>query len=173
MEHTFDTLIIIAEITTAFVAFAAIVASIRVTLGKKLTAFQNLLVHFFIESGMLAVSIALMPLVLWGFWQNEVQVATYTMIYNLAAVGLYMFFYIRKRIRIKAPTPLTSLLVISGWFVWLLILILSLSGQFWQPSFAIIAAGCLWNLCGSVLIFATFLGTFFEDAPAKTVKGKK
>ena len=67
MEQNFSTLTILAEVTTAFVAFSAIVASLRVTLGEKLTEFQKLLIHFFTESGMLAVSIALLPLVLWGF----------------------------------------------------------------------------------------------------------
>ena len=68
MEHEFNTLTILAEITIAFVTFSAIVASLRVTLGKMLTPFQSLLVHFFTESGMLNVSVALLPLVLWGFW---------------------------------------------------------------------------------------------------------
>ena len=37
MEHEFNTLVILAEITIAFVAFAAIVASLNVTVGNKLT----------------------------------------------------------------------------------------------------------------------------------------
>ena len=61
LERELATLTILAEVTIAFVAFSAIVASLRVTLGKKLTKFQNLLVHFFTESGMLAVSAALLP----------------------------------------------------------------------------------------------------------------
>ena len=62
MEENFNTLTLLAEVTTAFVAFSAIAGSLRVTLGEKLTEFQNLLIHLFTESGMLVVSIALLPL---------------------------------------------------------------------------------------------------------------
>ena len=37
MEYDFGTLNILAEVTTAFVAFAVIVASIRLTIGQELT----------------------------------------------------------------------------------------------------------------------------------------
>ncbi len=92
MEHDFSTLTILAEVTIAFVAFSAIVASLRVTLGKKLTPFQNLLVHFFTESGMLSVSAALLPLVLRGFWQDELTVARYTIVYILVTSAAYLSF---------------------------------------------------------------------------------
>ncbi len=65
MEYDFSTLNILAEVTTAFVAFAVIVASIRLTIGGELTPFQKLLVHYFTESGLLNVSCCLLPGVLW------------------------------------------------------------------------------------------------------------
>ena len=67
MEYNFSTLIVLAEVPTAFVEFSAIIASIRVTFTEALTKFQNLLVHFFTESGMLGVSVCLLPMVLWQF----------------------------------------------------------------------------------------------------------
>ncbi len=162
MERDLATLTILAEVTIGFVAFSAIVASLRVTLGKKLTALQNLLVHFFTESGMLAISIALLPLVLSGFWQDELIVARYTILYALVAGVTYLIFYIRRRLRIGAPTPLPSLLVMIGYGVVLTMLAVTLTEIFWQPSLAIIAAVCLWILCSGAVIFVSFLATFVE-----------
>ena len=97
MEANLNTLTILAEVTTAFVAFSAIVASLRVTFGQKLSQFQQLLVHFFTESGMLVISITLLPLVLTGFWQDELIVARITTVYTFVITGTYLVFYIRRR----------------------------------------------------------------------------
>ena len=109
MEYDFSTLSILAEVTTAFVAFSAIVASIRVTFGEPLTIFQNLLVQFFTVSGMLSVSIALAPMVLWQFWHDELLVARISTWYAFVTSSIYIVYYIRRRRQIKAPTPLPSL----------------------------------------------------------------
>ena len=55
-------LTILAEVTTAFVVFAAIVASPRVSLDKKPSPFQRFLIDFFADRGMLTVSVELLPL---------------------------------------------------------------------------------------------------------------
>lgn len=162
MNQSFETLSLLAEINVAFVAFAAIVASIRVTLGKKLSPFQALLVRFFIETGMLTTSITLLPLVLWEFFPDETRVATYSLFYLLVSGGGYFLYYVRKRLAIKAPTPVSSLLVMIGWGIWFCIVILTLTGIFWQPTMAIIIAGCLWALGASVIIFSTFLSSFID-----------
>jgi hypothetical protein len=163
LEYDFSTLTILAEVTIAFVAFSAIVASLRVTLGTKLTPFQSLLVHFFTESGMLSVSIALLPLVLWGFWQDELTVARYTILYTLAISTWYLIFYDRRRLKIQAPTPWPSLLVMIGYGIWLPVLAVTPTGIFGRPSLAIIAAFCLWSLCSSAVIFVSFLATFVDS----------
>ena len=163
MEYDFSTLTILAEVTIAFVAFSAIVASLRVTLGKKLTPFQNLLVHFFTESGMLNVSAALLPLVLRGFWQDELSVARYTIVYILVTSAAYLSFYIRRRVKIKAPTPWPSLLVMVGYGIWLPVLAVTLTEIVWRPSLAIAAAFCLWALCSGAVIFISFLATFVDS----------
>jgi len=160
VEYDFSTLNILAEVTTAFVAFAVIVASIRLTIGQELTPFQKLLVHFFTESGLLAVSICLLPGVLWRVWPDESIVATWTTWYTLTMGFTYMCFYLRHRMRIKAPTPLASALVVLGWFIWFSVLGITLTGIFWQPSLAIITLICFWGLCSSTLIFVSFLSSF-------------
>jgi hypothetical protein len=67
MEHSFNTLSLLAEILMAFVAFSAIVASLRVSFEAALTDFQKLLVQFFTVSGMLGVTILILPLVVAQF----------------------------------------------------------------------------------------------------------
>lgn len=162
MEREIATLTILAEITIAFVAFSAIVASLRVTIGKKLTKFQHLLVHFFTESGMLAVSITLLPLVLSGFWEEELVIARFTLLYTTVLTTSYLVFYIRRRLRIGAPTPLPSLFVMIGYGVWMIVLAITLTEIIWKPSLAIIAAFCLWALCSGTVIFISFLATFVD-----------
>ena len=163
MEHEFNTLIILAEVTTAFVAFAIIVASLNLTVGRKLSPFQKLLVHFFTESGLLALAVCLLPLVLWMFWQDEVVVARYTMIYQLLSASIYLAWYLRQRRKIDAPISLIPALVMIGYAVLIVVWVLTLSGAFWQPSLAIIAAGCLWALLSGALVFCYFLTSFVDD----------
>ena len=162
MERELATLTILAEVTVAFVAFSAIIASLRVTLGKKLTEFQNLLVHFFTECGMLGVSVALLPLVLSGFWQEELIVARYTILYTIVSTTAYLVYYVRRRLKISAPTPLPSLIVMIGYGVWIAVLAVTLTEIFWKPSLAIVAAVCLWALCSGAVIFVSFLATFVD-----------
>ena len=168
METHLDTLTILAEVTIAFVAFAAIIATLRRTFGEQLSPFQRLLIHFFTETGMLAVSIELMPLVLAGFWQDELPVARYTIIFTLAASFAYLISYIRRRTKIKAPTTLPSLVVMIGYGVWLPVLAMAGAGIVLQPSLAIVVAYCYWALLSGAIIFVTFLGSFVHDEDAGT-----
>ena len=160
METNISTLTILAEVTTAFVAFAAIVASLRLTFGEKLSAFQRLLVHFFTECGMLFVSVALLPLVLMGFWQDESIITRITAVYALLASGTYFTFYVRRRSRIKTPTRLPNIPVTVGNGIWVPLLAITGMGFYWQPSFEIIAAFCYWGLFSVVWIFVSWLSSF-------------
>jgi hypothetical protein len=167
METNLDTLTVLAEVTIAFVALAAIVATLRRTFGEQLSPFQRLLIRWFIETGMLAVSIQLLPLVLAGFWQNEVTVARYSIFYTLIVTLAYLIYYIRRRIIIKAPTPLASLLVMIGSAIWLFVLAMAGAGIVLQPSLAIVVAYSFWVLMSGAIIFVTFLATFvFDEDPS-------
>lgn len=167
MDTNLDTLATLAEVTIAFVAFAAIVATLRRTFGAQLSPFQQLLIRWFIETGMLAVSIQLLPLVLAGFWQNESTIARYSIIYSLVVSFAYLIYYIRRRIMIKAPTPLASLLVMIGTAIWLLVLLSAGVGIFLPPSLAIVMAYSFWVLLSGAIVFVTFLATFvFDEDPS-------
>ena len=160
MANPLSALIVLAEVLVAFVAFAVIVASIRVTFGQKLTPFQLLLVHFFTESGMLAMSFPLLAIVLYQFWPDELRVATITTWYSFLMILAYLAYYLRRRIKIKAPTPILSLLNIVVWVVWVTILGITLTEKFWLPSLALIAALTFWGLISAAVIFISFLSEF-------------
>ena len=162
MENPLDALIVLAEVLAAFVAFAVIVASLRVTLGEKLTLFQSLLVHFFTESGMLTASFALLPIVLYQFWPDEQRVAKITTWYAFVMILIYWVSYLGRRRKINAPTPLLSLLNIILWVVWIGILGVTLTEKFWQPSLALVAALTLWGLFSAAMIFISFLSSFIS-----------
>jgi hypothetical protein len=111
---------------------------------------------------MLSVSVALLPLVLSGFWQEELIVARYTLIYTLITTTAYLVFYVRRRLRVGAPTPLPSLFVMIGYGAWMTVLAVTLTETLWQPSLALIAAVCLWALCSGAVIFVSFLASFVD-----------
>ena len=85
---------------------------------------------------------------------------------TLLATGTYLVFYIRRRIRIGAPTPWPSLFVMIGYAIWLAVLAIALTGVFWQPSLSIITSLCLWALCSGGVIFVTFLRSFVDSERA-------
>jgi hypothetical protein len=111
---------------------------------------------------MLSVSVALLPLVLSGFWQEELIVARYTLIYTLITTTTYLVFYVRRRLRVSTPAPLPSLFVMIGYGAWMTVLAVTLTEILWQPSLALIAAVCLWALCSGAVIFVSFLATFVD-----------
>ncbi len=162
MDTDFQTLIVLAEVLIAFVAFAAIVASIRLTVGRDLPPFQRLLIHFFIESGMIGTFIALLPMVLWSFFPDERLVVQVSGTITVVLAASYLAWYLKRRIAIKAPTPIASAAIILGWFLWIPILAAVLSGYLWEPTLAMLEATSLLVLVGGGVIFVTFLRTFLD-----------
>ncbi len=162
MESSLSTLSLLAELTTAFVAFSAIVASLRVTFGARLTPFQILLVQFFTVAGMLTVSVEVLPLILAGFIKEELVVARYSTYYTVVVCGGYLVIYLRQRFSISAPTPIPSIIVMAGYAIWLPLLTVISLGLYSQPSLAIISAVGFWGLFSSVIIFVVFLSEFID-----------
>lgn len=167
MYREIDILILLVQIIVAFVAFSSIVASVKMTIGKEVTPHRRLLVHFFTESGMLAASVCLLPLVLTGFLEDLALVTRITSAYTLISVALYLTWYLKRRFRIKAPTPLGSTVTIIGWVLWLPALIITVTGEIWEPHLGIIVALGFWSITGSTLVFVTFLATFVEGSDAQ------
>ena len=163
MEYDSSTFETLAELTLAFIAFVAIVASLRVTSGEALTPFEILVVKFFVESGLLLFTVAVLPIVLLQFSSDTAYVATATTWYAFLAVVAYLSFYFwRRRSVAGAPVNLLLSIVSLGWLVCAMALGISLTGAFFQPSMALLAALLIWGFCSSSLVFTSFLTRFLE-----------
>lgn len=162
MQPNLDFLVLYAEITMAFVAFSTIVATLRQAFGGQLTRLQILLFHFFVEVGFLHLIIAIVPIALLSVLASELQawrLSTYTI---LIVTGLYLPFYIRRRIKINEPIPWISLLVMIGYGVSIIGMIATATELFWLPSLATTTYFLVWGLLSNVAIFVYFLRTFVK-----------
>jgi hypothetical protein len=162
MDTDFQTLIVLAEVLVAFVAFSAIVASIRLTVGEELTPFQRLLIHFFIEGGMVAAFIALLPMVLWSFVPDERLVTQISGAISIVVISSYLGWYLKRRSVIDAATPITSVAIVLTWFLWIPVFGAVVVGLLWEPTFAILEATAFLGLISGAVVFGTFLKTFLD-----------
>ena len=172
MQSNLDFLVLYAEITMAFIAFATIVATLRQAFGEHLTRLQNLLFHYFVEVGFLHLTMAIVPIALLTILTSEVQVwrlSTYTI---LILTAFYLPFYIRRRKKLKERIPWVSLVVMIGYGISLIAMILTATELFWLPSLATTTYFLIWGLISNIAIFVYFLGTFVEMSPTDPdVKG--
>ena len=128
MNSEIDVLSILAEVTIAFVAFSTIVATIKLSIGGELTPYQRILIHYFTESSMLMLSILLLALVLIARYPNqEIFVATVVLRFSFFTMAGYLFWYLRRRTRLKIPTAPISLVVIVGYFILISLIGVSIS----------------------------------------------
>lgn len=167
MEPDFQSLIVFAEIGVAFVAFSTIVAALQPIRGKPFTKFQVLLVHFYIESGSMNVGLALLPIVLWQFFGDEETVWRLATLAILILTSIYLVTYVVRRRRVRAPTPLPSLIVMLGYGVFIVLMFLTVSEKFWPPSMAIYLAYLLWGLISSAIIFIYFFSSFIKRSAGR------
>lgn len=163
MEPNLDSLMTIAEVGIGFVAFSTIVAVLQQTFGKALNPFQVLLVHFYIEVGLLNVGLALLPLVLFDIYSDPATVWTFEVFAIIFLTGIYLPTYVIRRRKIDAPTPLPSFVVMVGYAIISVLLVLTLIGGFWPPSQGIVTGYLLWAFSSSALIFVYFLSSFLKS----------
>ena len=120
----FDYLLRLAALSIAFVGFASIVVTLRRGLGGELSAFHVLLVHIYIETGLIVAVGALLPpaLNLFAIPSRLIWQATSALAGIVAPVILWV--YIRRRARVdRSPVPariyvrygLSALAVIGLW----------------------------------------------------------
>lgn len=162
--NTLDTL---AQVSMAFVGFATIVITVRISIGGRLTPYQKLLTQFYIEVGFLATGLALLPeglMELYGQGNPMVwRLSTYAC---LLVVATYLPLYIWRRVKIHQPLPVLSIVVMSGHGLAILGLALTATELFWPPSFLPVGAFVFWSLlsCGIIFIgmFDEFMGGVVE-----------
>lgn len=112
---------------------------------------------------MLAASVCMLPLVLIGFLEDSVLVTRITCMYTLMSVALYLSGHLKRRFKIKAPTPIGGTIAIIGWALWIPVLTITDAGKVWEAQLAIVTALGFWSIIGSTIIFVTFLATFVTD----------
>ena len=162
MEPNVGALPIIAEVGIGFVGFSTIVAVLQQSFGKAFSAFQILLVHFYIETGLLNVAMAILPVALFSYFDSELLVWRVSILTTLLITSVYAPIYVRRRMKVHAPNPIISWIVIIGYGGSNVLLILTLTEVFWQPSLAVITAYLFWAFCSSAVIFVYFLSSFLK-----------
>lgn len=163
MEPNLDSLMTIAEVGIGFVAFSTIVAVLQQAFGRALNRFQILLVHFYIEVGLLNVGLALLPLVLFDVYGDAATVWKIEVFAILSITAIYLPAYAVRRRKAKAPAALPSYIVMVGYAIISVLLVMTLIGSFWQPSQGIVTMYLLWAFSSSALIFVYFLGSFLKS----------
>ncbi|RLA48009.1 MAG: hypothetical protein DRR06_00810 [Gammaproteobacteria bacterium] len=149
-----------AEVALAFVAFAAIVATLRQAFHEHFTPLQYVMFRFFVESGMIYVANAFVSLALLKIVADKDMAWQLSIYYLLANLTIYMPFHIRRRRRLGVALPRVSLIVIAGYVILEVLMIATVSELWWQPSFTVVAVVLMWGLVGNGLIFLQFLETF-------------
>ena len=161
-----------AEVCLGWVAFTAIVATLRQALGGHFTPLQYVMFRYFVESSLLFFMITLVSIGLHETLREESDAYRITVIIMLISIAVYLPFHIRRRIKLGVSLPPVSLVTIIGYTVLMVLLMLSLFDMWIKPTLGIIAATMIYSLGANTLIFVQFLGSFVEvkDAEVKIVK---
>ena len=164
VETNIDALYLYVEVFIAFVAFATIVATIKQAFGKKLTVLQYLLFRFFVEVGFLHVVMTLLSISLFEVLADDTEAWRYSTYSIIGIVCFYFVFYFKRRraMGLKATLPTSSKIVSLGYVLFILFLMVTVTGQYWQASLATTLAYLLWAIVSNMIIFVQFIGTFLE-----------
>ena len=166
METNTSFLELYAGLVMAFIAFATIVATLRQTSGGGVTPLQNLLVHFYVESGFLHLVLVMCALALLTVLPQDLvwKIINYG---TLASIATYMPYYLNRRRKIDAPVPLVTVLVILGYIAMALLTIVVATELIWVPSLASATIFFVWALIADIIVFVYYLSTFVERTEAE------
>ncbi len=162
MQAHLDVLHLYVEIIIAYVAFAAIVATLRQSFGNKLTSLQYTLFRWFVEVGLLLAFLSFTIIVLANVIEAEIDAWKYSTLLIVIAITLYMFSYLRRRSRLKIVMPASSKFVITGHVCLILFLTFTLTEWVWIPSFEAILIYFTWALASLFIVFVQFLILFID-----------
>jgi hypothetical protein len=121
---TFDYLLRLAALSIAFVGFSSIVVTLRRGLGGELSAFHVLLVHIYIETGLIVTVGALLPPLLNLFSIPSSLIWQVSSSTGGILAPIILIVYIRRRAKVdRSPIPariytryaLSAVAVIALW----------------------------------------------------------
>ena len=170
MELGLEALYLYVEVVIAFVAFAAIVATLRQSFGNKLTSLQYILFRWFVEVALLLVFVSFTVIVLAAIIEPKALAWRYSTLFIVIAIPLYLFSYLRRRAQLGLTMPTSSKLVSLGYACASLFLISTLFGWTGPPSIDSILIFFTWSLGCLFIVFIQFLSLFIdiekdEDSP--------
>lgn len=166
MQSSIEFLSLYSEVTIAYVAFMAIVATLRHSFGERLSAFQYLLVRFFVEVGLIHVLLSMLAVALFHALESELLVWRIVTYGNLATAAFYLPYYVRRRRRAQSGIPPGSLFVMVGYAVAVLVMAATTLERWWAPSLLTVSLYYMWVAVGNVIVFFIFLGSFLRVAEA-------
>ncbi len=162
MDTNIDFIVAYANITIAYVAFMAIIATLCNSFGERLSDLQYLLVRFFVEVGLIHLMQSLIIIALFYVLENKSLVWAIGTYCALLTVAGYLPYYIARRIRIRATIPAGSKFVICGYAIIICLLTITALEIWWAPSLLTVSLYFLWVTLGNFLVFIIFLGSFLQ-----------
>jgi hypothetical protein len=153
---------IYAEICLGTVAFMAIVATLRQTLGESLTAYQYLITRFFIDVGLVQVLVAISGLATFAISQHANltwQVMSWMLIANFVFYLPY-YLYKRSKIAVERSVPAVVIIISIGASSVNLILVAFDISQ--MPLSSAVLVNLVVILAALVLTFFIFVGSFMS-----------
>jgi hypothetical protein len=153
---------IYAEICLGTVAFMAIVATLRQTLGESLTAYQYLITRFFIDVGLVQVLVAISGLATFAISQHANltwQVMSWMLIANFV---FYLPYYLYKRSKVAPERSVPAIVIIISIGASSLNLILVAFDISQMPLSSAVLINLVVILAALVLTFFIFVGSFMS-----------
>jgi hypothetical protein len=159
-------LLSIATLSIAFVSFSTIVVVLRQVLGEPLSPYLISLVRLFIETGLTATALSLLPPLL-----GLLGIA-FAVVWRLSSVIMAAIFvrldvlYILRRRKVQ-PGPLPLRIYVNNGISAVVIVGLALNalGALFEPNVGPYALAVTWVLIQGGLIFVETLGAFLERPP--------
>ena len=161
-------MILYTEVCLAWVAFAAIVATLRQALGGFFTPLQYVMFRYFVECSLMYFMTSLSTVAFLGAMADEQSAWQASAALSLIGLVLYFPFHIHRRVRLGVPMPLVSKVTTFGYLVLFVVLLSALAELWWKPSLGIMAATFIFGMATNTLIFMQFLGSFVEVKDGST-----
>jgi hypothetical protein len=161
-------MILYTEVSLAWVAFAAIVATLRQALGGFFTPLQYVMFRYFVECSLMYFITSLSTVAFLDAMADEQSAWQASAALSLLGLLFYLPFHIHRRVRLGVPMPLISRVTMFGYLVLLVVLLSALAELWWKPSLGIMAATFIFGMATNTLIFMQFLGSFVEVKDGST-----
>jgi len=162
VEYYISFLDLYIEILLGTVAFMTIVATLRQAFGKVMPKHQYLIVRYLVEVGLSHVFIAMLALAI-VYFEPDLEIAMKYTYVSISAYAIpYLIFHTWRRTRQKAPTPLHSTIVMTGYVGLCIVILLAAFGYVIPRTMELIIAYLLWAFLAHIVIFFGFLGSFFK-----------